>query len=346
MEIKTSINQYLTLIPYSDMNNTKLDGTEIKRYGDLYRVPTSGVTDVLEDCGSFFKYDFGSSELILCDIEGNEVFKKNIPLQAFLSKQCAWLGLCKREAVLKMNLSEEILGEYAYVLEEKEEGKMNKYYGYIDEDGDVVDMTCADESGVGARLLTVEELIEETGGKYEVNEEGEIFTLNEGQLPKSSNPEEGKVYWNKKHDTAYIVVAVYPDQKDAKKQVSYWNDEGTRLTCSIEDFKKNMVPSKDVDDYDIFEECDTDEGFEISEDMHEETLDETAGLIVDKKATNAKAFTVEINGKKYSYYPTEESGLTAKELGQKYSAIAKYSIGKALAWLKKNATTKDSYKTK
>lgn len=68
------------------------------------------------------------------------------------------------------------------------------------------------------------------------------------------------------------------------------------------------------------------------------------GLNINKKSTNGRAFTVEINGKKYSYYPTEESGYTAKELGEKYTKIAKYSKGKALAWLKKNATTPDSYR--
>ena len=72
--------------------------------------------------------------------------------------------------------------------------------------------------------------------------------------------------------------------------------------------------------------------------------EDSKDLDVEKRATNGKSFTIKINGKKYSYFPTEESGLTAKELGQKFEGIAKHNKGRALSWLKKNATTKDSYK--
>jgi len=83
---------------------------------------------------------------------------------------------------------------------------------------------------------------------------------------------------------------------------------------------------------------------EYNEECGKDSDDMDENLDIKKKSTNGKAFTVEINGKKYSYYPTEESGLTAKELGEKYTAIAKHNLGRALVWLKKNATTPDSYR--
>lgn len=83
-----------------------------------------------------------------------------------------------------------------------------------------------------------------------------------------------------------------------------------------------------------------------SEEANEECgdKDKDEELSMKSKATNGKAFTVEINGKKYSYFPTEESGLTAKELGEKYKKIAQHSLGRALSWLKKNAITTDTYR--
>lgn len=67
-------------------------------------------------------------------------------------------------------------------------------------------------------------------------------------------------------------------------------------------------------------------------------------LNVEKTAVNGKMVTLVINGKKYSYEPN--NGMTAKEFAAKYQAMAKHSVGRALAWVKKNAITKDSYRTK
>jgi len=48
-------------------------------------------------------------------------------------------------------------------------------------------------------------------------------------------------------------------------------------------------------------------------------------------------FHITIDGHDYGYEPIEGSGLSAEELVQKFKGIMKFSAGRALAWLKKNA---------
>lgn len=298
---------------------TKIDKAKcVYLWGCWYEVPSTGEAKV--DTGSgCYKYNFGTSEVTLLGVNDEEVFTKKVNLQSFLKKEWKWLSLMKREASLQLNLDEEVADEPC----EKccEEGD---YFGYIDEEGDVI----REVEGLPVDVMSVDEMCEEFGTNYTVNEEGEIYMVNE-KLAKDSYPREGFVYWNKKHDKAYSVVAVYPKAKDEKKQVSYWDDEGKRYTSSIQDFQNKMVPSTDEEDYEIFEDCD-------------DKVDEA--LVATPTAVNGKSLTIHINGKKYSYFPTEESGLTAKELKAKFDALAKHNIGRALAWVKKNATTKDSYK--
>lgn len=321
--VKTRLSQYLERV-----EGDQLTGEEVMLYGDYFKVPTKGQTGVLNDCGTQFKYDFGKGTVILVDVNGKEVISKQVALDSFLAKQWKWLNIIKREAQLLLNLDEESLGE-----EVAEPVYKRTYYGYLDEEGDVIDMREADDAGNGAKISTFEDLGEEADS-YKVTEGGDIYLLNEAKLAKDSNPMEGFVYWDKKHGTAYYVVAVYEKASDEKKQVSYWSDEGQRLTSSIKDFKAKMVPSNDVEDYEIFEECST-EG-EV-DDLDEE-------LAVAVTAVNGKMMTLSINGRKYSYLPNEGTGFSAKDLKAKFDAMAKHNAGRALAWLKKNATTKDSYK--
>lgn len=65
-----------------------------------------------------------------------------------------------------------------------------------------------------------------------------------------------------------------------------------------------------------------------------EDLDE-AGITVIVKSYNKNGLVLTINGKDYTY--TSEQ-YTPQELKKKFEGIAKHSQGKALAWVKKNAT--------
>lgn len=61
------------------------------------------------------------------------------------------------------------------------------------------------------------------------------------------------------------------------------------------------------------------------------------GLDVNVLGVSTGEFGLRINGKEYSYAPVKSSGLTVYDLERKFKTIAKYSIGRALAWLKKNS---------
>lgn len=65
-------------------------------------------------------------------------------------------------------------------------------------------------------------------------------------------------------------------------------------------------------------------------------LDETAGLQIDTFDVPS-AMGVEINGKRYVYKP--KGSINLLTLKDTFNKMRKYSDGKALAWLKKNAVT-------
>lgn len=132
-----------------------------------------------------------------------------------------------------------------------------------------------------------------------------------------------EMYWpyrSKKGNKPVLVGEVKNDV------VEFWDEKGKLQELEVDEFNKQYKKGS-AEDLDLFEE-----------------MNETAGLDVKKTAVNGKTVTVWINDKKYSYEPT--NGMSAKEAAAKFESIAKYSAGKALAWLKKNAETKDSYKKK
>lgn len=70
-----------------------------------------------------------------------------------------------------------------------------------------------------------------------------------------------------------------------------------------------------------------------------------AELDVVLKGVKGGKLMVEINGKSYGY-TSKDDILTPEELEEKVAGIMKHSKGRALAWLRKNAETKDSYRKK
>lgn len=67
-------------------------------------------------------------------------------------------------------------------------------------------------------------------------------------------------------------------------------------------------------------------------------LDETAGLDLKDPKVEYGIFKITIGRKTYSYQSEE---YTSEELYRKFTAMQKYSDGKALAWLKKHSTLVD-----
>ena len=60
-------------------------------------------------------------------------------------------------------------------------------------------------------------------------------------------------------------------------------------------------------------------------------------LSVELGAVKDDIFFLMINGKKYGYSESPIAKINVKELAEKFTKIAKYSAGKALAWVKKNS---------
>jgi hypothetical protein len=131
-----------------------------------------------------------------------------------------------------------------------------------------------------------------------------------------------EMYWPYRSKKGNKVVLTGEKHDD---MIEFWDENGKYHEMSVEEFEKQYKKSTAAD-----------------LDLFESVTNETADLVVNKTAVNGKMVTVHINGKKYSYEPT--NGMTAKELAAKYDSIAKHYVGKALVWLKKNAVTKDSHK--
>ena len=80
--------------------------------------------------------------------------------------------------------------------------------------------------------------------------------------------------------------------------------------------------------------------------VHEELLDETPGLTLSTPRIAYKdqndiegRLEIEINGKTYKYRLNPGTDMTTMELIDKITGMQKYSDGKALAFLKRNAHT-------
>lgn len=70
---------------------------------------------------------------------------------------------------------------------------------------------------------------------------------------------------------------------------------------------------------------------------------ETAGLDLKNPKVEYGIFKITIGNKTYSYQSAE---YTTEELYRKFTAMQKYSDGKALAWLKKHSTLVGAYEEK
>lgn len=69
-------------------------------------------------------------------------------------------------------------------------------------------------------------------------------------------------------------------------------------------------------------------------------VDETAGLDLKNPQVRFGVFKITIGNRTYSYQSSE---YTAEDLYKKFTAMQKYSDGKALAWLKKHAMLVGAY---
>lgn len=129
-----------------------------------------------------------------------------------------------------------------------------KEYGVLSEDGEVLvdgkEVVLLEEAALGTIIddMVVIGAVDE--GVLLSTKDNKVYLyeekLNEAKLAPDSKPLEGFVYWDK--DTAVYVVSI------RNGKVSYWTDESVRKLISVEDFEKKFKPSKDVDDYEIFEE--------------------------------------------------------------------------------------------
>lgn len=72
--------------------------------------------------------------------------------------------------------------------------------------------------------------------------------------------------------------------------------------------------------------------YEQFSDLYE-NLTVTLGDVKEDKGI----FYLMINGKKYGYSESPIAKINVKDLAEKFTKIAKYSAGKALAWVKKNS---------
>lgn len=73
---------------------------------------------------------------------------------------------------------------------------------------------------------------------------------------------------------------------------------------------------------------------------YKESIEVDEDVTVTAAEDNGNYMTVVINGKRYEYTPKEDSEFGVGELVSKFNSIRKHSHGKALAWLKKQATGK------
>lgn len=108
----------------------------------------------------------------------------------------------------------------------------------------------------------------------------------------------------------------------------------------------------DQDKLDLLDKVVDDMDDELSDgELKEDLLDETPGLKLSVPRITYKdqddlegRLEIEINGKVYKYRVNPEVDLTTDELASKVTGIQKYSDGKALAYLKRNAhTVTESY---
>lgn len=97
----------------------------------------------------------------------------------------------------------------------------------------------------------------------------------------------------------------------------------------------SSVVEQILDGYDIREVIKETAKFGNLEVIDEANLEFTVDNVSDDY------IVVSINGKVYWFRPEEGS---ARELGQKVQKMTKFSKGRALAYLKKHATTNDSYR--